>query len=186
MARNFFDELSDTISKTAQGFSTKVGGIYEAQKVTSKISGEERMIKKLMEDMGKILYERFKAGEETDEELSEICGKIGEHLEKIEELKGEALKKKGQKVCPACGKVLESNFPFCPFCGASVPVPEPEPEPEEEEIPIEGEEEKKDEEACEGAEDACEEFENAAKEAADFMADAAEKIADAAKDFFES
>ena len=124
--KSFFDELSETITKTAQGFSTRVGGMYESQKVVNKIGSEERMVKKLMADMGKIIYERFTAGEEVDEEMAPFCEQIGQHMEKIESLKTESLRRKGQKICPECGKTVESGFAFCPFCGASVPTPEPE------------------------------------------------------------
>ena len=134
--KSFFDELSETITKTAQGFSTRVGGMYESQKVVNKIGSEERMVKKLMADMGKIIYERFTAGEEVDEEMAPFCEQIGQHMEKIESLKTESLRRKGQKICPECGKTVESGFAFCPFCGASVPTPEPE------EIEEETEEEK--------------------------------------------
>lgn len=183
--KSFFDELSETITKTAQGFSTRVGGMYESQKVVNKIGSEERMVRKLMADMGKIIYERFTAGEEVDEEMAPFCEQIGQHMEKIESLKTESLRRKGQKICPECGKTVESGFAFCPFCGASVPTPEPE------EIEEETEEEKEEageeaEEAGEEAEKAFEELENAAKEAADFVEKTAEEIADAAKDLFES
>ena len=180
--KTFLDELSDTITKTAQGFSTRVGGMYESQKVVNQIHGEERMVRKLMADMGKIIYDRFTAGEEIDEEMAPFCEQISQHKEKIESLKTESLRRKGQKICPECGKTVESGFAFCPYCGASVPTPEPE-EPvidEEEEAAPEAEENEED------AENVCEELETAAKEAADFVEKAAEEIADAAKDLFES
>ena len=173
MAKNFFDELSETLTKTAQTLSTRMGGVYESQKVNSKIAGEERMIKKLMADMGKIIYERYASGLETDSELVEFCTQIKEHSEKVEALKVESLRKKGQKTCPACGRTVDTGFAFCPFCGAEVPTPEPaeEEEPEEE----------AQEEELFNEEEVSEKMEEAAQEAADFMEDAAEQLSEAAK-----
>ena len=38
MAKDFFDELSDTITRTTKDLSKKAGQIYETQKIRSKIS----------------------------------------------------------------------------------------------------------------------------------------------------
>ena len=40
MARDFFDELSDTITRTTKDLGKKAGQLYEAQKIRSKISSE--------------------------------------------------------------------------------------------------------------------------------------------------
>ena len=44
MARDFFDELSDTITRTTKDLGKKAGQLYEAQKIKSKISSEEQMV----------------------------------------------------------------------------------------------------------------------------------------------
>ena len=44
MARDFFDELSDTITRTTKDLGKKAGQLYEAQKIRSKISCEEQMV----------------------------------------------------------------------------------------------------------------------------------------------
>ena len=41
MTRDFFDELSDTITRTTKDLGKKAGQLYEAQKIRSKISSEE-------------------------------------------------------------------------------------------------------------------------------------------------
>ena len=47
MARDFFDELSDTITRTTKDLGKKAGQLYESQKIRSKISSEEQMVQKL-------------------------------------------------------------------------------------------------------------------------------------------
>ena len=66
MARDFFDELSDTITRTTKDLSKKAGQLYETQKIRSKIASEEQMIEKLKADIGNVIYERYKDGADTD------------------------------------------------------------------------------------------------------------------------
>ena len=55
MARDFFDELSDTITRTTKDLGKKAGQLYEAQKIRSKISSEEQMVQKLKADIGNVI-----------------------------------------------------------------------------------------------------------------------------------
>ena len=45
MARDFFDELSDTITRTTKDLGKKAGQLYEAQKIRSKISSGRRRVR---------------------------------------------------------------------------------------------------------------------------------------------
>ena len=133
MAKDFFDELGETISRRAQDLSEKVGSAYESQRVRGKISNEEHARVKLMTDMGRLIYTKFTEGKEVDSDLVSLCEEIRSHEQAIEELKESAAAKKGLKICPACKKEVSKNAAFCPYCGTQVPDPEPEPEKEPEE-----------------------------------------------------
>lgn len=137
MAKDFFDELSGTLSKKAQSLTERVNSVYETQKLRSRIAGEERMAEKLMTDIGRIVYSRFLEGGEVDSDLVSLCEEIKGHEDAADELKADAAGKKGQKICPACKKEVDKYASFCPYCGTPVPDPEPEEEeePEFEEIP---------------------------------------------------
>ena len=65
MARDFFDELSDTITRTTKDLGKKAGQLYEAQKIKSKISSEEQMVQKLKADIGNVIFEKYKEGAEV-------------------------------------------------------------------------------------------------------------------------
>ena len=65
MARDFFDELSDTITRTTKDLGKKAGQLYEAQKIRSKISSEEQMVQKLKADIGNVIFEKYKEGAEA-------------------------------------------------------------------------------------------------------------------------
>ena len=126
MAKDFFDELSDTITRTTKDLSKKAGQIYETQKIRSKISSEEQMIQKLKADIGNVIYEKYKDGAEIEDGLKGICEEIQQHLHIIAGYKDAAAELKGQKICPACSKSVDRNVAFCPFCGSPCPTPEPE------------------------------------------------------------
>lgn len=186
MAKDFFDELSDTITRTTKDLSKKAGQIYETQKIRSKISSEEQMIQKLKADIGNVIYEKYKDGAEVEEGLKGFCEEIQQHLHIIAGYKDAAAELKGQKICPACGKSVDRSVAFCPFCGSPCPTPEPE-KAEGEVVDSETEETVGDEETAAEASDGdaaenpeAAEAENAGE--AEETADEAEEVqADAAK-----
>ncbi len=135
MGTEFFDELGETLSRTAKGLSERAESLYETQKIRNKISAEERAVEKIMAELGKILYRRYRDGEEFDGELAELCGRADEHRNAVKEYKKELADRKGKKVCPSCQKEVDKDVAYCPYCGSACPNPEPEteaPEPEEE------------------------------------------------------
>lgn len=132
MATEFFDGLVKTISKTTKelGKTTKEIGAraeqtIEAQKLRNKIAGEERIIEKIKEDIGDVIYRRHSQGDGIDNELSSLCQEIDQHYLKIREYKDNAANIKGQKICPSCEREVDITVSFCPYCGTPCPTPEP-------------------------------------------------------------
>ena len=99
MARDFFDELSDTITRTTKDLGKKAGQLYEAQKIRSKISSEEQMVQKLKADIGNVIFEKYKEGAEVEEALKGFCEEIEQHLDIIDGYKDAAAEMKGRKMC---------------------------------------------------------------------------------------
>lgn len=131
MGTDFFDELGETLTRTARELGERAEQIYETQKIRNKISGEERIVDKLMADMGNLLYRRYKAGETLDGEFVTFCEEIDQHFLKIKEYKENAADLKGKKICPSCGKAVDKEVSFCPYCGTACPDPETEDAKEE-------------------------------------------------------
>ena len=132
MAAEFFDGLVKTISKTTKelGKTTKEIGAraeqtIETQKIRNKIAGEERIIAKIKEDIGDVIYRRHSEGDGIDNELSSLCQEIDQHYLKIREFKDNAANLKGQKICPSCEREVDITVGFCPYCGTPCPTPEP-------------------------------------------------------------
>lgn len=176
MARDFFDELSDTITRTTKDLGKKAGQLYETQKIRSKISSEEQIVQKLKADIGNVIFEKYKEGAELDEALKGFCEEIRQHLDIIAGYKDSAAELKGQKICPACGRHVDRSVSFCPFCGSVCPTPQPETETAEGDvIDLETEETASKETAAE-AENEAEKAEETAAEAEN-EAEKAEKTA---------
>ena len=132
MGTDFFNGLVKTFSKTTKelGKTTRELGAraeqtIEAQKIRSKITGEERIIEKIKVDIGDIVYRRHSQGDGIDSELSALCQEIDQHYLKIREYKDNAANLKGEKICPSCEREVDINVSFCPYCGTSCPTPEP-------------------------------------------------------------
>lgn len=144
MGTEFFDGLGETITRTAKELGERAEQIYETQKIRNKISGEERIIDKVMADIGNLIYKRHVNGEAMDSELSVLCEEIHQHILKIKEYRGAAADIKGQKLCPSCEKPVDKDVSFCPYCGAECPDPEKpqdeEPKEAVEDEPKDGEE----------------------------------------------
>ena len=155
MAKDFFGNLGQALSKTAKELSGRAEDVYETQRLKNKISAEERQIDKIMADLGKIVYQRYKEEVPVDDAQKALCEQIDQRMEQIEQLRTDIneLKIRTRRICPSCGKEVEKNAAFCKFCGAACPTQEEE---EDAGDTIDGtaeevEEEKKSEESAEEA-----------------------------------
>ena len=155
MAKDFFGNLGQALSKTAKELSGRAEDVYETQRLKNKISAEERQIDKIMADLGKIVYQRYKEEVPVDDAQKALCEQIDQRMEQIEQLRADIneLKIRTRRICPSCGKEVEKNAAFCKFCGAACPTQEEE---EDAGDTIDGtaeevEEEKKSEESAEEA-----------------------------------
>lgn len=153
MAKDFFGNLGQVLSKTAKELSGRAEDAYETQRLKSKISAEERQIDKIMADLGKIVYQRYKEEVPVDDAQKALCEQIDQRMEQIEQLRADIndLKVRTRRICPSCGREIEEDAAFCRFCGAACPTQEDE---EDAGDVIDGtaeevEEEKKPEEAAE-------------------------------------
>ena len=128
MAKDFFGNLGQALSKTAKELSGRAEDVYETQRLKNKISAEERQIDKIMADLGKIVYQHYKEEVPVDDAQKALCEQIDQRMEQIEQLRTDInnLKIRSRRICPSCGKEVEKNAAFCKFCGAACPTQEDE------------------------------------------------------------
>lgn len=126
MGTEFFDELGETLSRTAKGISEKAETIYETQKIRNKIAAEERAADKVLTEIGGLLYKRYREGEEFDGELTDLFARVSGHRDAVREYKKQLAGRKGKKICPSCQKEVDREVAYCPYCGSPCPAEEEE------------------------------------------------------------
>lgn len=93
---DFFSELGRKLSETADIVGKKTNEIWDTEKLRSQIRSLERANERDYMDIGKSVYENFQNHEVTDESCIEFCEAIEKRQEKIEDLKKEIGRIKGE------------------------------------------------------------------------------------------
>ena len=128
---DFFGNLGKIISEKAElvakkaeetvdVVAKKTEQTVEVQKIKNQIRTMEKNNERDLTDMGKMIYESFKKGEEVEEKFKELCEAIKEREESIAEMNEEVAELKGKDVCPECKAHLDAGAVFCSKCGAKV------------------------------------------------------------------
>ena len=128
--------LGKTLSDTAEVVSKRTKEEVEVQKIKSNVRGMERANERDFQDIGKMIYEKFKKNEVVDTAFIELCEAIEGRETEIEAAKKQIADLKGLDVCPNCKEHVAADVVFCPKCGTKV----------EREIEVEVEAEEVDEE----------------------------------------
>lgn len=129
--KDFFENLGKVITEKAEIVGKKAEEVVEVvskkteqtveiQKIKSQIRTMERNNERDYQDIGKIVYDKFKKGEELDEQFVELCEAIAEREDSIESAKKDVAELKGLDVCSNCGEHVDASAAFCPKCGAKV------------------------------------------------------------------
>lgn len=191
--RTFFEGLGEKLGMTAEMVSNKAGEAVELvgnkagealelQKLKGQIRTLEKSNESDLADIGRLIYEKFKAGDALEDELVGICEAIQNREESIAEYQQKMSDVKGDVACERCGKMLAKGMAYCPYCGEKTPEEE-----DEESIFAEGEIIVEDmaDKAEEMAETAADKAEEVVEDIADGVKDAAEKAADFAEETVE-
>lgn len=124
MGDDFFNNLRQTLSDTAEVVGKKTEELLEVQKLRNRIRTAQRQVEQDYRKLGHMVFERFVEGETMDLELSEVCDHLIQVRNQIASFEEELARKKGQCICPACGKANPTTAAFCMYCGAVLPQEE--------------------------------------------------------------
>lgn len=149
----FLKTLRQTISETAEAVGKKTEDLVEIQKLRVRIRTAQRDAELEYKKLGHLIFERFVEGEAMDVQLTEVCEQILKIQEKITDCQDQLAKKKGQSVCPSCGKGNPAGASFCMFCGTVMPSGEEDSAAEEETGVPAQEEERTEEQGTDGQAD---------------------------------
>lgn len=91
---DFWGNLGKRISDVAGDVGKKAEETLEVQKIKSQIRSLQRGNERDFQDIGKMIYERFKKGESIDLDYVELCEAIEKRDEEIAEHAKEIEKRK--------------------------------------------------------------------------------------------
>lgn len=143
---NIFKSINDELSSAAK--TCKTGA--EAYKSYGKIAEQEKIIKKMTNEMGRLVLIDLDNGVELSPAIMERYAAIKEARATIEALNKETAG--DNKACPLCGKKATKGMLYCGNCGWKLDEPVIK---EEENADEASEEDAKDEEADNQEESCC-------------------------------
>ena len=180
--RDFFEDLGKRIGETAETMTNMAGEAIEIQRLKSQIRTLARGNAVDLMELGKSIYDRYKAGEEVEESARALCDAIKDREETMGAYEKKISKIKGASECPKCGKLVGKDMAFCPYCGEKV-ASAYEEEAAESGASDEAEDDYADqvkEKMADAAEKAADKADKAAKKVSDMAEKAAEKTGDIA------
>ena len=170
--KDFFEDLGKRIGETAETMTNKAGEAIEIQRLKSQSRSLARGNAVDLMELGKMIYDRYKAGEEVEEEAKELCEAIQSREKTMGEYDRKIAKIKGSKECQNCGRMVAKDMAFCPYCGEKAAEEE-----EAEDVFAAGDmAEKAAQKAGDMAEKAAQKVSEAAGKAADKFSDVAENL----------
>ena len=122
MNENFFKNLKQAFTETAEVVTKKTEDVVEIQKLRSKIHNAKKNVEVDYKKLGTIIYQRYLSGESMDEELANICVAIDDMLAEVEKYKDELAEKKGLNICDSCEASNPKDAAFCMKCGSKLTV----------------------------------------------------------------
>ncbi len=119
----FGGDVKNSASKFAKGAIDGSKKMAEKVKIKRSISLQESRINAVYMEIGKKYEELF--GAEPSEEFAEQLAEIAEARTVIEEARAELAAIDNSVICEGCGKHVQDDQKFCPFCGMKKPAPAP-------------------------------------------------------------
>lgn len=173
--RDFLEDLGKRLGETAETMTNKAGEAIEIQKLKGQIRGLARGNAVDLLELGRTIYDRYKNGEEVDENSQALCEAVQNREQSIEGYEKKIARLRGASECSRCGRMVAKDMVFCPYCGEKI------------ETSVYEEEEETDyadavkEKVADATEKAAGKADEAAKKTADFADEAAKKTADFAE-----
>ena len=119
--KSFFEDLGRKIGETAETVTNKAGEAVEVQRLRNQIRALVRGNERDYAELGRMVYDRFKAGETMEEEAAGYCEAIQNREETIGKYEQQISEVKGDVTCEGCGKSVGKDMAYCPYCGAKTP-----------------------------------------------------------------
>lgn len=116
--------VTEGASSVASNVAKKSEELVELSKLTASATTEEGKLKTIYSEIGKLVYEGYKNGNEFQQEIAEKCAEARCIENNISTIKEKILELKNVRVCSSCGSNLAPEAAFCPKCGTKQEVSE--------------------------------------------------------------
>ncbi|HJD42228.1 MAG TPA: zinc ribbon domain-containing protein [Candidatus Mediterraneibacter quadrami] len=124
--KDFWEDLGKRIGETAENMTAMAGDAIEIQRLKSQVRNLARGNAVDLMELGRTIYDRYKAGEEVDENAKALCEAIRDREASMGEYEKKIAQIKGASECPKCGKMVAKDMTYCPYCGEKVEKPDKE------------------------------------------------------------
>lgn len=129
--KDFWEDLGKRIGETAENMTAMAGDAIEIQRLKSQVRNLARGNAVDLMELGRTIYDRYKAGEEVEESTKALCDVIKDREASMGEYEKKIAKIKGASECPKCGKMVAKDMAYCPYCGEKVEKINAEPADED-------------------------------------------------------
>ena len=129
--KDFWEDLGKRIGETAENMTAMAGDAIEIQRLKSQVRNLARGNAVDLMELGRTIYDRYKAGEEVEESAKALCDAIKDREASMGEYEKKIAKIKGASECPKCGKMVAKDMAYCPYCGEKVEKINAEPADED-------------------------------------------------------
>lgn len=120
---DFLNKLGKKTTEAYQSAKEKTSKISEELKLKGKISDYNEKIEGQYIEIGKMVYEKMRVGEDpAREDITPKCEEIERIKEEIDKANVELLALRDIKKCSKCGAELSLDSDFCSKCGEKQPV----------------------------------------------------------------
>ena len=118
--KDFWEDLGKRIGETAENMTAMAGDAIEIQRLKSQVRNLARGNAVDLMELGRTIYDRYKAGEEVDENAKALCEAIRDREASMGEYEKKIAQIKGASECPKCGKMVAKDMAYCPYCGEKI------------------------------------------------------------------
>ncbi len=116
----WMSSLKEKITGAAGVAKEKSKELVEITRIKFAIMDAESEIKKLLADIGTLVYQARKSETEIDETFSDKCEQIDTLYAEIADMQARLDEMKNLKTCGACGAKIATGSEFCSACGQKV------------------------------------------------------------------
>ena len=128
-------DIMEKLGGVARKVGDRTAELAKQAKLNGKLYKESSAVRELQQQIGEICFGKFRAGDELDPEVEQLCISVAKHKQTMAEIQrslcrmqsaasaqADAAQGAPMAFCPSCGAKLERNAKFCASCSRTLDV----------------------------------------------------------------